>query len=144
MAPTLYNWKVFSRNVIFMIFFFYNKIIISSWVELFFKTVFYLRWSLLINFLLHTGHAKFFSPVCVLVWRASSSERANLFPQPSQLHGNGLSPITETSKFNGNLEKFICITFRVGISTQRFIILNKKNSKLANFFYYHMQNNINV
>lgn len=31
-------------------------------------------------------------PVWVLLWRASSSDRANLFPQPGQLQGNGRSP----------------------------------------------------
>ena len=44
------------------------------------------------NFLWQTGQMKFFSPVWVLVWRASSSERANLFPHPLQEHGKGLSP----------------------------------------------------
>ena len=58
----------------------------------------YLRWSDLINLLLHTGQMKFFSPVWVLMWRASSSLRANFLRQPAQLHGNGLSP--ETRKIN--------------------------------------------
>lgn len=40
-----------------------------------------------------TGQGKFFSPVCVLKWRASSSERANRLPQLCQLHGNGRSPV---------------------------------------------------
>ena len=52
----------------------------------------YLRWSDLINLLLHTGQIKFFSPVWVLMCRASSSLRANFFRQPAQVQGNGLSP----------------------------------------------------
>jgi hypothetical protein len=51
-----------------------------------------LRWSLRMNFLPQTGHVKFFSPVWVRVWRASSSERAKRFPHPVQPHGNGRSP----------------------------------------------------
>ena len=39
-----------------------------------------------------TEQTKFFSPVCVRVCRTSSSERANRFKQPFQLHGNGFSP----------------------------------------------------
>lgn len=49
------------------------------------------------NFLSQTGHAKFFSPVCVLVCLASSSERANLLPQPAQVHLNGRSPATQNT-----------------------------------------------
>ena len=44
------------------------------------------------NRLWQTGQMKFFSPVWVRVWRASSSERAKRFPQPDQLHGKGRSP----------------------------------------------------
>jgi hypothetical protein len=51
-----------------------------------------LRWSLRINFLLQTGQVKFFSPVWVRVWRASSSERAKRFPHAGQTQGNGRSP----------------------------------------------------
>ena len=39
-----------------------------------------------------TEQAKFFSPVCVRVCRTSSSDRANRFTQPLQLHANGFSP----------------------------------------------------
>ena len=46
-----------------------------------------LRWSLRMKRLSHTGQANLFSPVCVRKWRANSSERANLLPQPSQLQG---------------------------------------------------------
>lgn len=53
----------------------------------------YLKWSLLMNFLEQTGQAKFFSPVWVRVWRASSSDLANLLPQPPHPHGNGRSPV---------------------------------------------------
>lgn len=60
------------------------------------RFIIYLRWSLRMNFLLHTGHTKFFSPVCVRVWRASSSDLANLLPQPLQLQGNGRSPEIKT------------------------------------------------
>lgn len=40
----------------------------------------------------HTGHANFFSPVCVRLWRESSSERANFLSQSSQLQLKGFSP----------------------------------------------------
>ena len=46
-----------------------------------------LKWSLRMKRLSHTGQANLFSPVWVRKWRASSSERANLLPQPSQLQG---------------------------------------------------------
>ena len=52
----------------------------------------HLRWTDLMNLLWQTGQMKFFSPVCVRVWRASSSLRANRFPQPDQWQGNGRSP----------------------------------------------------
>ena len=52
----------------------------------------YLRWSDLMNLLLHTGQMKFFSPVWVRMWRASSSDRANFLRQPSQVQGKGRSP----------------------------------------------------
>ena len=50
-----------------------------------------LRWSLLMNRLLHSGHMNRFSPVWVRRWRWSSSERVNLFPQNNQLQTNGRS-----------------------------------------------------
>ena len=52
----------------------------------------YLRWSDLINLLWQTGQIKFFSPVCVLVCRANSSERAKRLPHPNQEQGKGRSP----------------------------------------------------
>jgi hypothetical protein len=51
------------------------------------------RWSERMKRLLHTGQAKRFSPVWVLRWRWSSSERVNRLPQKSQLQTNGLSPV---------------------------------------------------
>ena len=51
------------------------------------------RWSLRMKRLSHRGHRKRFSPVWVLMWRASSSERANLLPQAAHEQGNGLSPV---------------------------------------------------
>jgi len=51
------------------------------------------RWSLRMNLRSHTGHTNFFSPVWVLRWRDSSSERANLLSQPSQLQLKGFSPV---------------------------------------------------
>lgn len=50
------------------------------------------RWSLRMNRRSHTGQTNFFSPVCVRRWRESSSERANLLSQPSQLQLKGFSP----------------------------------------------------
>lgn len=52
----------------------------------------FVRWSLLMNRRSHMGHANFFSPVCVLRCRDSSSERANLLSQPFQLQLKGFSP----------------------------------------------------
>lgn len=51
-----------------------------------------LRWSLRMKRLSQSGQRKRFSPVCVRVCRASSSERANFFSQSGQVQGNGLSP----------------------------------------------------
>ena len=56
-----------------------------------------LRWSLLINLPSHTGQTNFFSPVCVRLWRESSSDRANFFIQKSKLHMNGFSPTKGTT-----------------------------------------------
>lgn len=70
------------------------------------STVQYLRWSLRMNFLAQTGQEKFFSPVWVRRCLASSSERANRFPQFSHRHGNGLSPATlniTLTKINRNI-----------------------------------------
>lgn len=53
----------------------------------------YLKWSERINLFWQTGHTKFFSPVWVLVCRASSSLRANLFLQDAHVHSNGRSPV---------------------------------------------------
>ena len=50
------------------------------------------RWSLRMKRRSHTGHTNFFSPVCVRRWRDNSSERANFFSHPSQVHVNGFSP----------------------------------------------------
>lgn len=50
------------------------------------------RWSLRMKRRSHTGHENFFSPVCVLRCRDSSSERANFLSQPSQLQLKGFSP----------------------------------------------------
>lgn len=58
----------------------------------------FVKWSLLMNRRLHIGQANFFSPVCVLRWRDSSSERANLLSQPFQLQLNGFSPTIQATK----------------------------------------------
>lgn len=52
----------------------------------------FVRWSLLMNLCPQRGHAYFFSPVCILRCRDSSSERAKLLSQFSQQHKNGFSP----------------------------------------------------
>ena len=51
------------------------------------------RWSLRMNFRPQRGQPYFFSPVCVLLWRASSSERANCLLQFSQSQTYGFSPV---------------------------------------------------
>lgn len=51
------------------------------------------RWSLLIKRFGHSGHANFFSPVCVRLCRCSSSLRVKRFPQYCQVHTKGRSPV---------------------------------------------------
>lgn len=51
------------------------------------------RWSDLENARSHKRHWKGRSPVCFLVCRVSSSDRANLHPQPLKLHMYGFSPV---------------------------------------------------
>lgn len=51
------------------------------------------RWSLLINLRSQIEQTNFFSPVCVRLWRESSSLRENCRPQPSHVHVNGFSPV---------------------------------------------------
>jgi hypothetical protein len=50
------------------------------------------------NFLPQTGQMKFFSPVCVRQCLASSSDRANLLPQPDHWQGKGRSPTNKNKK----------------------------------------------
>lgn len=64
------------------------------------------------NFLEQTGQEKFFSPVCVRVWRASSSDLANLFPHPPQLHGKGRSPGKRIKKVKQNYFTFYTHTYK--------------------------------
>lgn len=52
----------------------------------------YLRWSDLMKRLLQTGQMKFFSPVCVRMCLANSSDRANFLIHPAQVQGKGRSP----------------------------------------------------
>ena len=54
-----------------------------------------LRWSLRMKRRSQTGQPNFFSPVCVLLCRDSSSERANRFWQCSKQHTKGFSPATQ-------------------------------------------------
>lgn len=54
------------------------------------------RWSLRMKRLWHMGQAKRFSPVWVLRWRDSSSDRAKRLSQPSHLHLKGFSPEQNT------------------------------------------------
>jgi len=49
------------------------------------------RWSERVKLCSHSEHLKFFSPVCVRLWRDSSSERANLRWQNWQPKGR--SPV---------------------------------------------------
>lgn len=56
------------------------------------RRVCFVKWSLRMKRRSHTGQANFFSPVWVLRWRDSSSERANFLSQPSQLQLKGFSP----------------------------------------------------
>lgn len=51
------------------------------------------KWSLRMNFLLHSGHSKRFSPVWVRRCRCNSSERVNRLPQNTHEHSNGRSPV---------------------------------------------------
>ena len=65
----------------------------------------HLRWSDLMKRLLQTGQMKFFSPVCVRICRASSSERANFLIHPFQVQGKGRSP--EMKQISQVLQLFI-------------------------------------
>lgn len=55
------------------------------------------KWSLRMNFLLHSGHWNRFSPVWVRRCRCNSSDRVNRLPQNTHEHANGRSP--ENSKY---------------------------------------------
>lgn len=50
------------------------------------------RWSERMKRRAHTLQPNFFSPVCVRLWRESSSERENRRPHRSHWHANGFSP----------------------------------------------------
>lgn len=50
------------------------------------------RWSERMKRRPHTLQPNFFSPVCVRLWRDSSSERENRRPHRSHWHANGFSP----------------------------------------------------
>jgi hypothetical protein len=52
----------------------------------------YLRWSDRVNFFWQTEQVNRFSPVCVLIWRANSSDLANFLSHSGQVHPNGRSP----------------------------------------------------
>lgn len=54
-----------------------------------------LRWSDLMNFLLHSGHWNRFSPVCVLRCLWSSSDLVKRLPQNSHVHTKGRSPVCQ-------------------------------------------------
>ena len=84
--------------------------------QIFGRIISYLRWSLRMNFLPQTGQVKFFSPVWVRVWRASSSERANLFPQPAQLQGKGRSP----KQKNSNITNYTNLYYTSSYNFNRF------------------------
>lgn len=51
------------------------------------------RWSLRMNGFVQIWQMNFFSPVCVRLWRDSSSERENRRSQFSHLQMNGRSPV---------------------------------------------------
>lgn len=55
----------------------------------------FVRWSDRMNFLVHSGHWKRFSPVCVLRCLWSSSDLVNFLPQNNQLQTNGRSPVCQ-------------------------------------------------
>ena len=74
----------------------------------------YLRWSDLMNLLLHTGQMKFFSPVWVRMWRASSSDRANFLRQPSQVQGKGRSPAGDMVRYTLSTVSFSKDVFSQG------------------------------
>lgn len=55
----------------------------------------FVKWSDRINFLVHSGHWKRFSPVWVLRCLWSSSDLVNFLPQNIQLQTNGRSPVCQ-------------------------------------------------
>lgn len=81
----------------------------------------FLRWSFLPNRLPHWLHGKGRRPLCILLWRVSSSFLVNVFPQFSSSQRNGLSPRKENIYF-----LWYCVCWRyvsqfVMIWTARFI-----------------------
>ena len=52
----------------------------------------YLRWSERVNFFSQMEQENLFSPVCVLTWRANSSDRAKRFSHSGHVQPNGRSP----------------------------------------------------
>lgn len=60
----------------------------------------FVRWSDLINLLPQRGQPNFFSPVCVRLCLASSSDRANDLWQFAQSQWNGFSPAKKSYLFN--------------------------------------------
>lgn len=62
------------------------------------------KWSLLIKRRSHIEQTNFFSPVCVLLCRDSSSDRENCLSHPSHWQTNGFSPF-DWIKFNINYHK---------------------------------------
>lgn len=70
------------------------------------------RWSDLINLRPQSVQANLFSPVWVLLWRASSSDLANLLSQPSQVHGKGFSPMNKKRIRTFNLPLKIYLSWK--------------------------------
>ena len=74
-------------NVIVVFFYFYVVFWGYKW-----RFIWSDKWSLLENALGQCWHWNGLAPVCFLIWRVSSSERANLQVHPSQEQWYGFSP----------------------------------------------------
>lgn len=69
----------------------------------------YLRWSDRVNFFWHTAQVNRFSPVCVRMCRASSSDLANLLSHSGHVHPNGRSPFKwQQQQQNFDMSSFSC------------------------------------
>lgn len=81
------NWST-HHHYTFMWFMMTSLFMIHKW-----RFIWSARWSDLENDRPHWRHLNGLAPVCFLMWRVNSSERAKRQLQPGQLHLYGFSPV---------------------------------------------------